>query len=162
LATILLIYGLGKTRLSKFSLIFALVLSSGLAILLNLFFNADIKLVKDIAEVPRSLPSLFFPDLKLISTLIIPAIAIGIIGLVQGAGVSQTFPNPDGKFSDVSRIFWSGSCQPGSWILWWRPSRWIQLGYSTQGKRRSPFPLGNSCLNSTSACSDSLGELVRR
>jgi SulP family sulfate permease len=31
--------------------------------------------------------------------------AIGIIGLVQGAGVSQTFPNPDGKFSDVSRDF---------------------------------------------------------
>jgi len=37
--------------------------------------------------------------------LIIPAIAVGIIGLVQGAGVSQTFPNPDGKFSDVSRDF---------------------------------------------------------
>ena len=105
LLTILLIYGLGKTRLSKFSLILALVLSSGLAILLNHFFAADIKLVKDIAEVPRSLPSLVFPDLKLIATLIIPAIAIGIIGLVQGAGVSQTFPNPDGKFSDVSRDF---------------------------------------------------------
>jgi SulP family sulfate permease len=37
--------------------------------------------------------------------LIIPAIAVGIIGLVQGAGVSQTFPNPDGKFSNVSRDF---------------------------------------------------------
>jgi len=105
LLTILLIYGLGKTRLSRFSLILALVLSSGLAILLNHFFTADIKLVRDIAEVPRSLPSLVFPDFKLIATLIIPAIAIGIIGLVQGAGVSQTFPNPDGKFSDVSRDF---------------------------------------------------------
>jgi len=105
LLTILLIYGLGKTRLSKFSLILALVLSSGLAVLLNHFFAADIKLVKDIAEVPGSLPGLVFPDLKLIATLIIPAIAIGIIGLVQGAGVSQTFPNPDGKFSDVSRDF---------------------------------------------------------
>jgi len=45
------------------------------------------------------------PDLALISRLIVPAIAIAIIGLVQGAGVSQTFPNPDGKFSDVSRDF---------------------------------------------------------
>jgi SulP family sulfate permease len=105
LLTILLIYGLGKTRLSKFSLILALVVSSGLAILLNYTFVADIKLVKDISEVPRSLPSLVLPSPSLIGALIIPAIAIGIIGLVQGAGVSQTFPNPDGKFSDVSRDF---------------------------------------------------------
>jgi SulP family sulfate permease len=105
LLTILLIYGLGKTRLSIFSLILALVVSSGLAILLNYAFVADIKLVKDISEVPRSLPSLVLPSPSLIGALIIPAIAIGIIGLVQGAGVSQTFPNPDGKFSDVSRDF---------------------------------------------------------
>jgi SulP family sulfate permease len=105
LLTILLIYGLGKTRVSKFSLILALVLSSGLAFLLNYFFATDIKLVRDISEVPRSLPNLVLPDLKLIPQLIIPAIAIGIIGLVQGAGVSQTFPNPDGKFSNVSRDF---------------------------------------------------------
>jgi SulP family sulfate permease len=105
LLTILLIYGLGKTRLSKFSLILALVLSSGLAVLLNNFFATDIKLVRDIAEVPRSLPNLVLPSPSLIGALIVPAIAVGIIGLVQGAGVSQTFPNPDGKFSDVSRDF---------------------------------------------------------
>jgi SulP family sulfate permease len=105
LLTILLIYGLGKTRLSKFSLILALVLASGLAILLNYAFAAEIKLVKDISEVPRSLPSLVLPSPSLIGALIIPAIAVGIIGLVQGAGVSQTFPNPDGKFSNVSRDF---------------------------------------------------------
>ncbi len=105
LMTLLLIYLLGKTRVSKFSLVIALVASSGAAILLNDFFTAGIKLVKDIAEVPRSLPSLVLPDPSLIVSLIIPAIAVGIIGLVQGAGVSQTFPNPDGKFSDVSRDF---------------------------------------------------------
>ncbi len=53
----------------------------------------------------RSLPSLKIPDPSLLAQLIIPAITIGIIGLVQGAGVSQTFPNPDGKFSDISRDF---------------------------------------------------------
>jgi len=105
LLTILLIYGLGSTRLSKFSLVFALLLASGSAILLNQVFGTDIKLVRDIAEVPRALPSLVLPDLSLIVPLIVPAIAIGIIGLVQGAGVSQTFPNPDGKFSNVSRDF---------------------------------------------------------
>jgi SulP family sulfate permease len=105
LLTILLIYWLGRTRVSKFSLILALVISSALAVLLNYFFALDIKLVKDISEVPRSLPSLVLPDLKLIGSLIIPAVAVGIIGLVQGAGVSQTFPNPDGKYSNVSRDF---------------------------------------------------------
>ncbi len=105
LLTIALIYGLAKTRISKFSLIFALVISSGLALLLNYFFTANIKLVRDISEVPRSLPNLVLPSLSLIGALIIPAIAVGIIGLVQGAGVSQTFPNPDGKFSNVSRDF---------------------------------------------------------
>jgi SulP family sulfate permease len=105
LLTIGLIFLLGKTRFSKFSLILALLLASGLAVLLNEFFSTSIKLVRDIADVPRALPSMVMPDLGLISALIIPAIAIGIIGLVQGAGVSQTFPNPDGKYSDVSRDF---------------------------------------------------------
>ena len=105
LLTIGLIYWLGSTRLSKFSLILALLLASGTAVLLNEFFTTTIKLVGDIADVPRALPKLVLPDLALIYRLIVPAIAIGIIGLVQGAGVSQTFPNPDGKFSDVSRDF---------------------------------------------------------
>jgi sulfate permease, SulP family len=105
LLTILLVYGLGSTRLSRFSLVLALVIASGIAVLLNEFFGADIKLVSDIAEVPRALPQLVLPNLALIPSLIVPAIAVGIIGLVQGAGVSQTFPNPDGKFSDVSRDF---------------------------------------------------------
>jgi SulP family sulfate permease len=103
--TIVLIYWLGSTRLSKFSLILALVAASGAAILLNQVFTANVKLVKDIADVPRSLPNLVLPDPALISKLIVPAIAIGIIGLVQGAGISQAFPNPDGKFSDISRDF---------------------------------------------------------
>jgi SulP family sulfate permease len=105
LLTIALIYLLGSTRLSKFSLILALLLASGVAILLNETLAASIKLVGDIADIPRALPSLVLPDPKLMVALIGPAIAIGIIGLVQGAGVSQTFPNPDGKFSNVSRDF---------------------------------------------------------
>ncbi len=105
LLTVGLAYGLSFTRLSKFSLVLALVLASGTAFWLNQAFGADIKVVKDVAEVPRALPTLVLPDPALIAQLIVPAIAVGIIGLVQGAGVSQTFPNPDGKFSDVSRDF---------------------------------------------------------
>jgi SulP family sulfate permease len=105
LLTITLIYWLGSTRLSKFSLILSLLLTSGLAFILNEVFATNIKLVGDIADIPRALPQPVLPDLSLIGRLILPAISIGIIGIVQGAGVSQTFPNPDGKFSDVSRDF---------------------------------------------------------
>jgi len=92
-------------RACKFSLVLDLLLASGAAVLLNQVFTTDIKLVRDIADVPRALPSLVLPDPALMFRLIIPAIAVGIIGLVQGAGVSQTFPNPDGKYSSVSRDF---------------------------------------------------------
>jgi SulP family sulfate permease len=105
LLTVALIYWLGTTRLSKFSLILSLLLASGIAILLNEVFATAIKLVGDITDIPGALPQPILPDLSLISKLIVPAISIGIIGIVQGAGVSQTFPNPDGKFSDVSRDF---------------------------------------------------------
>jgi SulP family sulfate permease len=103
--TIGLIYGLGRTRLSKFSLVVALLAASGAAILLNEAIAAEIKLVGDVADIPRALPSLVLPDPKLVIRLIVPAVAIGIIGLVQGAGVSQAFPRADGKASDVSRDF---------------------------------------------------------
>jgi SulP family sulfate permease len=105
LLTIALVYWLGSTRLSKFSLILSLLLASSITILLNEVFAAEIKLVGDITDIPGALPQPVLPDLSLISKLIVPAISIGIIGIVQGAGVSQTFPNPDGKFSDVSRDF---------------------------------------------------------
>jgi SulP family sulfate permease len=105
LLTIGMIYVLGKTRLSKFSLIVSLLLTSGIAVIFNHFSSSQIKLVGDIADVPQVLPHFALPDLSLIIPLILPAIAISIIGLVQGAGVSQVFPNPDGKFSNVSRDF---------------------------------------------------------
>lgn len=105
LVAIALIFVLKSTRLAKFALVLAILLASGVAVLLNEAVSANIKLVGDITDVPRSLPSLVLPDPALIVELILPAVAIGIIGLVQGAGVSQTFPNPDGKYPDVSRDF---------------------------------------------------------
>jgi sulfate permease, SulP family len=107
LLTIALVYILGKTRFAKFSMILALVLASAVAVLINEFStNAEtIKLVKDVADVQRTLPTLKMPDPSLFMQLLVPAMTIGIIGLVQGAGVSQTFANPDGKFSDISRDF---------------------------------------------------------
>ena len=62
-------------------------------------------LVGDVAQIPRSLPLPVLPDLALIQVLLLPAIAIAAIGLIQGAGVGQNYPNPGGDFPDASRDF---------------------------------------------------------
>jgi SulP family sulfate permease len=37
--------------------------------------------------------------------MLLPAFSVAVIGLIQGAGVSQGIPNPDGKYPNVSRDF---------------------------------------------------------
>ena len=61
--------------------------------------------VGGIAAIPRNLPELALPKLSLVLSLWLPALSVAIIGLVQGAGVSQGTPNPDGHYPDVSRDF---------------------------------------------------------
>jgi SulP family sulfate permease len=61
--------------------------------------------VGDVAKIPGGLPLPVLPDLSLVPELIAPAISLAIIGLVQGAGVSKAYPNPDGNYPDVSRDF---------------------------------------------------------
>ena len=61
--------------------------------------------VGDISPIPRELPQLALPQLSLVLSLWLPALSIAIIGLVQGAGVSQGTPNPDGRYPEVSRDF---------------------------------------------------------
>jgi SulP family sulfate permease len=51
------------------------------------------------------MPELALPQLSLVLSLLLPALSVAIIGLVQGAGVSQGTPNPDGRYPDVSRDF---------------------------------------------------------
>ena len=55
--------------------------------------------------MPNALPSFALPNFSLIFQLILPAFALSVIGLVQGAGISQGYPNPDGKFPDPSGDF---------------------------------------------------------
>ena len=102
LATIALIVGLDRTPLSKVSLLIALVVGSALVPLLNL---SSVLLVSDVSPLPDSLPRPVLPDLTFIPGLIGPAIALSIIALVQGAGISQSYPNPDGDYPETSRDF---------------------------------------------------------
>jgi SulP family sulfate permease len=87
-------------------MILALAVIIGLSVFLTAAYGVDsVELVGDIADIPRSLPGPVLPDLALILPLLMPAVAVGIIGLVQGAGVGQSYPNLDGKYPDVSRDF---------------------------------------------------------
>jgi SulP family sulfate permease len=61
--------------------------------------------VGDIATIPRALPQLTLPDPSLFLSLLLPAFSVAVIGLVQGAGISQGTPNPDGRYPNVSRDF---------------------------------------------------------
>ena len=100
--TILLIIVLEKTRLQSFGLVVALIVAS---LLVPLFNWESVATVADIAEIPDSLPRPTLPPLSVFPALIIPALSLALVGLVQGAGVSQNYVNPDGSYPDPSGDF---------------------------------------------------------
>ena len=100
LLTIALIIGLQFTPLKKFGFIIAIVVATIAVQLLNL---ESVPLVNSIAEIPGQLFNFAVPSFLSLVGLLPSAVAVAIIGLVQGAAITQNFPNPDGKFADVSR-----------------------------------------------------------
>ena len=64
-----------------------------------------VQTVGELGRIPREWPELMLPTPTLILSTLLPALSVAIIGLIQGAGVSQGAPNPDGKYPDVSRDF---------------------------------------------------------
>ncbi len=95
----------------KFAFIIAIVISTTLLAVLSLPGNeaapswSMVRNVGDVATISRALPQLALPTPRLLITMLLPALSLAIIGLIQGAGISQGFPNPDGKYPDVSRDF---------------------------------------------------------
>jgi SulP family sulfate permease len=104
LSTIALIVLLQRTRLGPLGLVVAVFIGSAIGGLFRLL-DADIVQVRDIAEVPRSLPLPTMPVLRDVLALILPAVSLAFVGLIQGAGVSASFPNEDGSPQDVSQDF---------------------------------------------------------
>jgi SulP family sulfate permease len=102
--TIALIVVLQRTRLGPLGLVVGVFAGSALGSLLR-FYDADIVQVRDIAEVPRSLPLPTLPAMRDVAVLILPAVSLAFVGLVQGAGVSAGFPNDDGSPQDESQDF---------------------------------------------------------
>ncbi len=102
LLTVAIILLVDRTRLRNFSMLFGMVIASAVVILLDL---TSVQQVSDIATIPTSLPMPQLPDLSMMPVLLVDAIALAIIALVQGAGVSKAYPNPDGNYPNSSRDF---------------------------------------------------------
>jgi len=102
LATIATILAVERTRLARYAYLVALVLVTVLVPLLGL---ETVTLVGDTTDIPRTIPIPHLPQLSLVPSLILPALAIALIALVQAAGVSQSVPNPDGEYPDASGDF---------------------------------------------------------
>ena len=109
LALMVLLLRLDSLR--RFAFIIAIAAAAIMLALLNLGFLpsatyfAAVPTVGDISAIPRSLPHWAVPDLSLVLSLLLPAFSVAVIGLIQGAGVSQGTPNPNGQYPDVSRDF---------------------------------------------------------
>ncbi len=99
--TIALIVALERTRLGALGMVVAIVAGSALVVVLDL----DVVQLRDITEVPGSLPVPQLPDPTLIAGLLVPALSLAFVGLVQGAAISSSVPNPDGRYPDPSGDF---------------------------------------------------------
>mgnify|MGYP002640169342 CR=1 FL=1 len=102
--TIILIVTLQRTKLGPLGLVVAVFAGSAVAGIFDLL-DRDVERVRDIVDVPRSLPLITMPVFGDIPTLFIPALSLAFVGLVQGAGVSAGFPNEDGSPQDESQDF---------------------------------------------------------
>ncbi|MEF2977256.1 SulP family inorganic anion transporter [Subtercola sp. YIM 133946] len=100
--TIVLILVLERTPLGSLSLFVAIVATSALALVP---FFGSVQILNDTAAIPGGLPLPVLPAVSAIGVLIIPAFSLAFVGLVQGAAISQSIPNPDGTYPNVSGDF---------------------------------------------------------
>ena len=100
--TLLLAIVLPRTRLKGMGSLLAVIVPSALVVAIGF---ADVRTVSDIGEIPRSLPVPALPDVTALFDVLTGALAVAVVTLVQGAGVSQSVPNPDGSRSRTSRDF---------------------------------------------------------
>ncbi len=102
LSTIAIIVVLERTRLGALGLVVAVIVTSAAAYLAGW---EGVATLSDLGIVPDSLPRPEAPVVRLVPALVIPAVSLAFVGLVQGAGISANFTNPDGSYPDASRDF---------------------------------------------------------
>lgn len=101
-ATLIMVLVLKRIRRTeKMASIIALLLMSVVVFALSL----NVELVGDIATIPSSLPAPTLPNFSAIPSLALGSLSVAIVALVQGAGISTAYPNPDKSKSSQSRDF---------------------------------------------------------
>jgi SulP family sulfate permease len=102
LVTLALILALQRTRVGTLGLVVAVVVTSGAVMALGW---QDVAILNDLGVTIRGLPTLAWPLLSQVPALLVPALSLAFVGLVQGAGISATYANPDTSYPDPSRDF---------------------------------------------------------
>ncbi|WP_206184988.1 SulP family inorganic anion transporter [Thermoactinospora rubra] len=82
------------------TLIALLVVSAAVAV-----SGVQVRLVRDIARVPNSLPMPELPEWSAVPHLVVGAVAVALVALAQAAGIGAAVPNPDGSRSSMSGDF---------------------------------------------------------
>ena len=102
LLTIGLIVLFDRTPVGSLGLVIAVIATSGLVVA----FGWDrVSTLNDLGVALDGLPTPTWPLLREIPVLLIPAVSLAFVGLVQGAGISANYVNPDGSYPDASRDF---------------------------------------------------------
>ena len=99
--TLFLAVLLPRTRLGPVGRLVAIAVPSALAPLAGL---DSVRIVRDVGEIPRSIPTLEIPSfLRFGPAVITGALSVALVVLVQGVGVSGNVRNPDGSRASVRR-----------------------------------------------------------
>jgi SulP family sulfate permease len=91
-----------RTPLRGFAGLLAIAIPSALVAGFNL---QPVELVRSLGEIPQGLPAPALPSFARLLEVAGGALAVAVIVLVQGAGVSQSVPNPDGSTRRISQDF---------------------------------------------------------
>ena len=109
LGAILLLAVLSRTRLSSVASLVALLVPTVIVIVSGV---AGVATVSDLGPIPQGLPLPQLPSLAALSpTVITGALAVAAIVVVQGAGVAEAAPNPDGTPVQVP----GATSEPKAW-----------------------------------------------
>jgi SulP family sulfate permease len=101
LLALALMVGLARTRVAPVASLVAIIVPTALT-----FWLDGVAKVEDAGSIPTGVPLPHLPTLSVVSlNLITGAAAVAIIVLVQGVGVSESAPNPDGARAKPNRDF---------------------------------------------------------
>ena len=102
LAAMAIVVALRPTRFSRVSALLALIVPTAIAAALG----AGVETVASSGPIPTGIPVPAIPDLSLFTLqLLVGALSVAAIVLVQGAGVSESAPNPAGGPVHMNRDF---------------------------------------------------------